>query len=370
MTDTHTNKEKVLIYCPFLGFDINHHTKDQGGLAESFGNLGYDTTLILGSLLGIYSPLSYKIIETGNVGKGKELKGTLREFFFVLHFFLNSDYTLLLMLNYNRLIPVIALLLRIKSLFSNKRKKMILRLDWDGILRGSPTYKLLYTLSIIIDAILFDKIITETTCSFHEISKKLVRLKNKLALVPVGVKSKNQLSKTIREKTILCVARYVTVKGIDVLLKAFSMVHAVEPDWKLKVIGRIDDKLYFEELSDFVNKEKLTGCVELCGDLDDDELEFSYRQSSIFALLSYSESFGLSRAEASYYGLPVVTTVAGCGSTYGNKIIPYGDCKAAADRILELIRNPNISTETARAQRNNVKTWDEVAQMLLRLIRE
>ena len=95
-----------------------------------FGNLGCDTTLIIGKICGIFYPPNYKVIETGNVDKGKEVKGNLREFFFVIPLFLNSDYNLILMLNYNRLIPLIAFLLRIRSLFSRSRKRMILRLAW------------------------------------------------------------------------------------------------------------------------------------------------------------------------------------------------------------------------------------------------
>ena len=271
------------------------------------------------------------------------------------------------MWNYNRLLPLIVVLLRIYYFLRKDKPKLLVRLDWDGVLSGKCLYKFIFKSSLMIYAGFFDKIITETPCSFQIISNLLKIRKDRLSFVPVGVREGKDLVNVRKTKTILSVARYNRIKGHDVLLKAFLIVRVSEPDWQLKICGMIQDRSYFDELSDFVKKNDLTGCVELFDELSDVELEHFYKEASIFALLSYVESFAIVRAEASYYGLPVVTTDAGCGSTYGNGIVPYGDTKAAADRILELIRNPSMRTEIARSQRQNIKTWDEIVQMILRL---
>ena len=361
-----TQRRKIALYVPFLGFGIKHHTKDQGGLAEACVKLGYETHLIVGGVKGNFNPPGYHVIETGNIDKGKAIRGSLREFFTVMPIFLRTDYNYIIIWNYNRLLPLIVILLHIYYFLRKNKPKLLLRLDWDGVLSGSFLYKFIFKSSLMVYAVFFDKIITETPCSFQLISNLLKIRKDRLTFVPFGVKEGKDLGNVRKTKTILSVARYTRIKGHDVLLKAFSTLHSSEPDWQLKICGMIQDRSYFDELSDFVKKNNLTGCVELLDELSDTELEHVYMESSIFVLLSYVESFAIVRAEASYYGLPVVTTDAGCGSTYGEATVPYGDAKVAADRILELIRNPGMRIEIARLQRQNIKTWDEIARMVLR----
>lgn len=360
-------QRKIALYVPFLGFNIKHHTKDQGGPAEAFAKLGYDTHLIVGGVKGNFNPPGYHIIETRNIDKGKTIRGNLKEFFTVLPIFLRTDYDYIMIWNYNRLLPLIVVLLRMYYFLRKDKPKLLVRLDWDGVFSGNFLYKFIFKSFLMVYAVFFDKILTETPCSFQIISNLLKIGKDRLSFVPVGVKEGKDLGNVRKTKTILSVARYDRIKGHDVLLKAFSTVHLSEPDWQLKICGMIQDRSYFDELSDFVKKNNLTGCVELLDELSDSELEHVYMEASIFVLLSYVESFALVRAEASYYGLPVVTTDAGCGSTYGDGIVPYGNSKAAADRILELIRNPGMRIEIARSQRENIKTWDEIARMILRL---
>ncbi len=358
---------KIAFYVPFLGFGVKHHTKDQGGLAEAFVKLGYDTHLIIGGVKGNFHPPGYHIIETGNIDTGKTIRGNLKEFFTVLPIFCRKDYNYIMIWNYNRLLPLIIVFLRIYYFLGKDKPKFLLRLDWDGVFFRNFLYKIIFKSSLIVYSVFFDKIITETPCSFQKISSLLKIGKDKLSLVPVGVKEEKDLGNNKKTKTILSVARYNRIKGHDVLLKAFSTLHSSEPDWHLKICGMIQDRSYFDELSDFVNKNNLTECVELLDELSDTELQHAYMEASIFVLLSYVESFAIVRAEASYYGLPVVTTNAGCGSSYGDGVVPYGNVRAATDRILELIRNSDMRIEIARSQRRNIKTWDEIARMVLRL---
>ena len=108
-----TQRRKIALYVPFLGFGIKHHTKDQGGLAEAFVKLKYETHLIVGGVKGNFNPPGYHVIETGNIDKGKTIRGSLREFFNVLPIFLRTDYNYIMIWNYNRLLPLIVILLRI-----------------------------------------------------------------------------------------------------------------------------------------------------------------------------------------------------------------------------------------------------------------
>lgn len=83
-------------------------------------------------------------------------------------------------------------------------------------------------------------------------------------------------------------------KAIDSLIqKGFSIEYVI--------VGNVQDQSVFSELKsyDFVNYE---------GEKNKEQLLLEYRKADIFALLSFSETFGLVYAEALSQGLPIVYT--------------------------------------------------------------
>lgn len=106
----------------------------------------------------------------------------------------------------------------------------------------------------------------------------------------------------LTEKRVVAIARYSHEKGIDLLLKAWSIVEKQISDWRLDVFGDGDRTLYEQLIDDLkINRKS----CQLHGRTDDVEKE--YCNSSIFVLSSRFEGFGMVLTEAMACGLPVVS---------------------------------------------------------------
>ena len=106
----------------------------------------------------------------------------------------------------------------------------------------------------------------------------------------------------LTEKRVVAIARYSHEKGIDLLLKAWSIVEKQISDWRLDVYGD-GDRTPYEQLIDElqINRKR----CKLHGRTDNVEKE--YCNSSIFVLSSRFEGFGMVLTEAMACGLPVVS---------------------------------------------------------------
>lgn len=115
-----------------------------------------------------------------------------------------------------------------------------------------------------------------------------------LPFVPESVSS-------LTEKRVIAVARYSHEKGIDLLLRAWSEVEKQCPDWRLDVFGD-GDIAFYERL---INKLGID-CDRCHMNGRTNNVELEYCNSSIFALSSRFEGFGIVLIEAMACGLPVV----------------------------------------------------------------
>ena len=193
-------------------------------------------------------------------------------------------------------------------------------------------------------------------------------LRKKLRIVPNGyANSKVENENPKRGKIILSVGRIHPQKGHDVLISSFKKVYFIHKDWELRIIGPIEDLEYYEKLKILIDELKLNDSVKLLGNVDEKTLEEEYKKASIFCLLSRYEGFPIARLEAMSYGLPVITTKAGCGeqySKYGSIIVPIEDTERPAEAMLKLIENPGLRIEISKRQMDAVYSWDDVVKKI------
>ena len=107
----------------------------------------------------------------------------------------------------------------------------------------------------------------------------------------------------LTKKQIISVGRLDKIKRFDDLIDIFNKFQKKHPDWCLHIIGDGPEK---EELQNKVNELNLNNKITFCGTMLSDELETEYMNSSVFAMTSDSESFGLVLVEAASYGLPLI----------------------------------------------------------------
>lgn len=137
---------------------------------------------------------------------------------------------------------------------------------------------------------------------------------------------KNIVTYKEKENIILTVGRIGSYeKANDVLLQGFKLASNDIMDWRLRLVGPIQD-----EFKDYLNKffhenPQLKSKIDIVGPIYDRvKLEEEYRKAKIFSLTSKYESFGLVLVEAMKNGCYIITSdvLAARDVTNGGK---YGD---------------------------------------------
>lgn len=149
----------------------------------------------------------------------------------------------------------------------------------------------------------------------------------------------------LKDQRVVVIARYSHEKGIDLLIKAWSIVEKQTKDWKLCVFGDGDTRPY-EALIDELHIDR-SRCV-LHGRTNDVEGECC--QSSLLVLSSRFEGFGMVITEAMACGLPVVAFDCPWGPrsiiTDGmdGLLVENGNVSQLAEKIIYMIEHPEERT--------------------------
>jgi phenylacetate-CoA ligase len=162
---------------------------------------------------------------------------------------------------------------------------------------------------------------------------------------------------------ILCVRNLSPDYGIDVVIRAFSMVQAHYPDASLYLVGHGPLR---RDLEVQVRRLGLSG-VEFCGTVPNEQMPRWYERADIFLNASFLDNAPLSIVEAMACGLPVVTTAAGgipCMVTHEETalIAPVGDARALAEQVLRLLREKDMAEKIARQAHewSAIHSWSSV----------
>lgn len=94
-------------------------------------------------------------------------------------------------------------------------------------------------------------------------------------------------------------------KGHDILLAALAQIRDLK--WQAVIVGSPYDIEHAAELAAFNETLGLTGRVRLAGRVSSEELSSLYRATSLFALATRYEGYGIVFDEALAYGLPIIS---------------------------------------------------------------
>lgn len=199
-------------------------------------------------------------------------------------------------------------------------------------------------------------------------SDYLPGFRRKCSIVPYGITPEDYLS--IERSPILTnrlcdkknvkvffTGRLVYYKGVDILLKAFTMTENCE----LFIAGTGEME---QELKDFAKRHNIDKKVHFLGFLPDNELKQAYADCDIFVLPSVakSEAFGIVQLEVMVYGKPVINTKLPSGvpyvSVHGKTglTVPPSDAKALAKAINTLVADAKMRENFGKAAAERVMT--------------
>ncbi|MGL5015761.1 MAG: glycosyltransferase family 4 protein [Bacteroidales bacterium] len=160
-----------------------------------------------------------------------------------------------------------------------------------------------------------------------------------------------------KRKVVLCVGSISHNKGQDQLIDAWIMIADRAKDWELHFYGKGDTT-------------KLLGQVETLG-LNSSvkffpptkDIDKVYKSSSIYALPSRSEGFGMVLIEAMACGVPCVSFDCPCGPRDIIKdgedgyLVDNGDIESLANSLLKLIYDDKLRMTMGNKARDNVKRY-------------
>lgn len=195
-----------------------------------------------------------------------------------------------------------------------------------------------------------------------------------------------------REAALLFVGRISPEKGIHVLIDAFAIVGEQYSNVTLFIVGPegeiafeylvgLSDDPQVAALAEFYNgsyaanlrariPNHLQERIIFTGPIAQKHLVDQYHKADILVNPSFSESFGMSLAEAMACGKPVVASRVG-GMRYiveegkTGYLVDQGDPQALADAILELLNHPKKRLEMGEAGRKRsaaLFSWDQVSK--------
>lgn len=156
---------------------------------------------------------------------------------------------------------------------------------------------------------------------------------------------------------VLYCGRLAPEKALPSLLDAFSLVVEKLPNAYLVLIGdgplRGDLERQARELQ--LGEKN----IRFAGRVDPDEVCSWLKIADVFALVSYSEGFPCSLIEAMSAGLPsVVSAIVANQQLITDDLqgflIPPGDSKAIAERVLRLLENPELRNRVGAAARRTI----------------
>lgn len=128
-----------------------------------------------------------------------------------------------------------------------------------------------------------------------------------VAIIPNGIDLPEGFQKQSGEfKTLLFLGRIHPIKGLVMLLEAWSALEQNFPEWQLKIVGP-DNVGHLRELQDLQHKLNLQRVIFADAVYESQKWQ-EYHNADLFVLPSYSENFAMSVAEALACGVPAVVS--------------------------------------------------------------
>jgi glycosyltransferase involved in cell wall biosynthesis len=174
-------------------------------------------------------------------------------------------------------------------------------------------------------------------------------------------------------KTIVSIGAFSSIKGHDVLVRAFALVLERVPDCRLVLVGKRGPE--FGPIRELVSRLHLERHVSLHADVPHERIAGYLGQAQLFVLASRREGFPLVLAEAAAARLPIVCTNVGgteelIRDGVTGRLVRSGDPTSLANAIGDLLSDPHNAERIAANCYEYVKsnlTWEHSYRKYLEL---
>jgi glycosyltransferase involved in cell wall biosynthesis len=368
-----------MLMAPIVPLSEIHKRRPFFELPREFNRQGHEGILVAGKIK-VLNTNGVKVYETG-VGTNAQID-IVRAFRKTFKFLCEEKPEIAVFFHMNLLLSFFIALYKFRGFFSRhrnsyKKTTWVLKLDWDGtkFFEIGNIGMRLRNLFLSYNSLFLDYIVAESSCAYDATIHLPLVDKKKVKVIPNSYSSDFPIIKyqeRVRENIVLCVARISQEKGIDILVKSFVKVCKNHPDWSLDIVGPVDDDDYFSAIKKGISS-KLKCNINFHGALFEKDLERKYSKSSIFCLPSNSEGFSLARTEAIASGIPIITTVAGCGKefqNFGSIVVPIGDVEAISSSLERLMTDEQLRIKISECQQSKFPTYFKIAEEFMKLAKK
>ena len=166
----------------------------------------------------------------------------------------------------------------------------------------------------------------------------------------------------LNQNIVLSVGRFTAVKQQMILLQIWNTLVNEKnvKNWKLFLVGNGELKSEFDF---FIYTNNLQGHVFLMPPRQD--VEFYYKQASLFLLCSKTEGFGMVLLEAISFGLPCISFDCPSGPrdiikhNENGYLVPANNEMALEQSIVKFILNPELKKEMSKKSIEISNNWDD-----------
>ncbi len=190
-------------------------------------------------------------------------------------------------------------------------------------------------------------------------SDKLKKYKCECLYIPNALDKVLKTGSKLTNKRLICTSNLSYEKGHFDLLRVFKKI-SEDYDWKLDIIG---DGVLKPKLKEFVKDNNIHN-VRFYGFRDRDFVIESLRDSSIYLMCSFTESFGITLIEAMNEGLPCIAFDSAEGAReiiengYNGYLISDRDISKYVEKVEELINDEKLRKKLGENAKKTASRYD------------
>lgn len=218
-------------------------------------------------------------------------------------------------------------------------------------------------------------------------SVRFLDLKNKVVIIPIGVdlstfdglpskaESRARYPHIANKKVFLFLGRITWIKGLDILLKAFSAAVKGRSDIHLVITGQ-SEAGYKDTVDKIIAEENLQEHITFTGLLPEKEKLSVLAMSDYLVLPSYSEAFSVAVLEGLAAGLPAIISdrcnfpevaTKNCGAVVKPEVQPL---KETISRFADFGSARQEMSQNCRRLIRESYNWDVIAKNFIQTYQE
>lgn len=197
----------------------------------------------------------------------------------------------------------------------------------------------------------------------------------KIINIQIGVEKQKKIEvkriNEIKSKYLLYVSHFYPYKNFEILILAYSKLdNSIRNNYRLKLVGKFSNKKYVKKLKSYAKQLNILDNIDFINELKRDELNFIYRNASLFIFTSLIENCPNILLESLSFGLPSLVINLPPMNEFGGDSVEYfehNDIEDISKKINNILNSSRIRERLSKkAYRHSQNfNWDIFTKKIL-----